>query len=88
MTRKHSHPPPYRGWRSTKLHLSLITMGVLVAAFASVIVIDRANASAAFGQFVMGLLGAAGIYSAASSAEKFRAPPYVEPPEPPIPGGQ
>lgn len=84
MTRKTPHAHPYRGWQSTKLHLSLVTMGILSIAFACVIWIDRANAAAAFGQFTMGLLGAAGIYSAASSAEKFTRP--AEPPSPPMEG--
>lgn len=82
------HPQPrhhhYRGWKSTKLHLSLITMFILIVSFAAVIWLDRANAAAAFGQFTMGLLGAAGIYSAASSAEKFTNPPPPDEPAGPL----
>lgn len=71
---KHSHPPPYRGWKSTKLHLSLIAMGIITAMYALAGFPEHA-----FDGFVMGILGAAGIYSGANTAEKFRAPP--PPPE-------
>lgn len=56
----------YRGWRSTKLHLALITMGLLTVAYA--VSNDRA---ATFDAYALWLVSAAGIYSTASAAEKF-----------------
>jgi hypothetical protein len=55
-----------RGWRSTKLHLALITMGLISIAY-----IAAGCPESAFDGFCVGLLGAAGIYSAASTTEKF-----------------
>ena len=55
-----------RGWRSTKLHLALITMALLTGAYLTT---DR---SANFSAYSMALLGAAGIYSGAATLEKFR----------------
>jgi hypothetical protein len=67
---KHSHPPPYRGWRSTKLHLALIAMGLIAGGYA----LTGFNEHC-FDGFVMGVLGGAAIYSGAATWEKFRAPP-------------
>ena len=56
----------YRGWRSTKLHLALIAMGVICGAFVLI-----GAPPAAFGEFIMGVLGAAGIYSTSATADRF-----------------
>jgi hypothetical protein len=91
MTAKNPHTgQPYRGWKSTKLHLSLITMGVLTLAYA----MTGWNAHY-FDAFAMGLLGASMIYTGGNVAEKFRrAPPapsdysiqvgYAPDPSPPM----
>jgi hypothetical protein len=55
-----------RGWGSTKLHLALIAMGLISAAYVS-----AGSPSEMFGTFTMGILGAAGVYSSAAAAEKF-----------------
>lgn len=64
----------YRGWRSTKLHLSLITMGLVCVGYAA-----TGFAQAAFGEFCMALMGAAGIYSSAATVEKFAGGSKVDP---------
>jgi hypothetical protein len=64
-----------RGWRSTKLHLALITMAGMLYAFNL-----TGAAHDLFGTFCMGFLTAAGIYSGASVIEKFtKAPPEFKP---------
>jgi hypothetical protein len=60
----------YRGWRSTKLHLALITMGLLTIVYA------RAGYPAAeFSTFAMGLIAAAGIFSGAAVMAGKNPPP-------------
>lgn len=62
---------PYsRGWRSTKLHLALVTMVLITGVYAL-----AGFPAGSFEAFTLGLLGAAGIYSSASTAEKFTKPP-------------
>lgn len=68
------HAPPYRGWKSTKLHLALIAMALIAGGYA----LTGFNEHC-FDGFVMGILGAAGIYSSAAVTEKFKAAPA--PPE-------
>lgn len=67
------HKP--RGWQSTKLHLALICMATVTVVYGL-----TGFAPAAFGEFTMALLGAAGIYSTANAVEKF-APRNTKPPE-------
>lgn len=59
----------YRGWQSTKLHLSLITMGLVVFGFGM-----AGFGSDLYGEFCMALIGAAGVYSGSAAAEKFAGP--------------
>lgn len=62
---------PYsRGWRSTKLHLALITMALITGVY-----VLAGFPAGSFEALVWGLLGAAGIYSGAATAEKFTRPP-------------
>lgn len=68
------------GWESTKLHLALITMGLMTAAF--LLVVFRLQPGGAvdglFSTYVMGVLAGAGIYSAsnvASTAVNSKGPP-------------
>jgi hypothetical protein len=68
----------YRGWKSTKLHLALITMGIITGVYAL-----AGFPVAAFGEFTMAITAAAGIYSSTAAAEKFVRP---EPPPPSPPG--
>jgi hypothetical protein len=75
MLKKHTHPPPYRGWRSTKLHLAIITMAAITFGYA----MGHFNGEQ-FGEFVVGVLGAAAIYSGTATVEKFRSPPVEAPP--------
>lgn len=65
----------YRGWKSTKLHLALIVMGLMTAVYAL-----AGFPPAAFGEFCFGLVSAAGVYSGAHAAEKFAKPPVQPPP--------
>ncbi len=58
----------YRGWKSTKLHLALLTMAVITAVYARAGFPDLQ-----FENFCLALLGAAGIYSGTSTADKFAA---------------
>ncbi len=60
----------YRGWRSTKLHLALITMALitLVYSFAGF-------PESQFGTYCTALITAAGIFSGAAVAERFAAKP-------------
>lgn len=59
-----------RGWRSTKLHMALLVMALMTGVY-----IHAGTPDAQFGEYCLGLLGAAGIYSGASTAEKFVRPP-------------
>lgn len=63
------------GWRSTKLHLALITMGVLTGGFLLLVsqLTEGASGDALFGTYVMGMLGAAGIYSGSNVAATLSA---------------
>lgn len=65
-----------RGWKSTKLQLAVLTMSVITLVYAF-----TGFHQAAFGEYVIGLLGAAGIYSTTNAAEKF-AVRKSDPPEP------
>lgn len=56
----------YRGWRSTKLHLALVTMALVTTVYGL-----AGFPPAAFGEFCMTIIAAAGIYSGAATAEKF-----------------
>ncbi len=55
-----------RGWKSTKLHLALITMATVTVVYGF-----TGFNQAAFGEYAMALIGAAGIYSTTAAAEKF-----------------
>lgn len=70
-----NHLRAYRGWRSTKLHLALVAMAVIVAGY-----VLTGFPAAAFNEFVFGVLGAAAIYSGAAAAEKFTPPANDAPP--------
>jgi len=55
------------GWRSTKLHLALITMAMIWGSwFILVLRTEKGNVGPSLDVLVMGLLGAAGIYSASN----------------------
>lgn len=76
------------GWQSTKLHLSLITLGLLTAGFLLLIFRLPAGSSvdSLFGTYVMGVLGAAGIYSTtnvAATLSQRASAPQKEPPDVP-----
>lgn len=71
---------PYRGWKSTKLHLSLITMALVFGGFAF-----TGFKPEAFEWFVIGLLGASGIYSGGNVFEKVKARVGAAPAPPPPP---
>lgn len=60
-----TEPHPYRGWRSTKLHLSLISMALMCGGY------WFAGSPESFGALCTGLVAAAGLYSGAAAAEKF-----------------
>lgn len=61
----------YHGWKSTKLHLALITMVLVCGGY-----VATGFASDLFSTFCTALLAAAGIYSSAATAEKFvKGPP-------------
>lgn len=66
--------PHSRGWRSTKLHLALVTMALITGVYAL-----AGFPGQSFEAFTLGLLGAAGIYSSASTAEKFSPRPSSPP---------
>lgn len=63
-------PPSYRGWKSTKLHLTLIAMGGVAVAFFAC-----GHPASLFGEFCTALITSAGLYKAASVAEKATAKP-------------
>lgn len=66
---------PRSSWRSTKLHLSLIAMGLMTLAYA------RAGfPPAQFGDYCMWITAAAASYSGAAAAEKFVKPAPGLPP--------
>ncbi len=65
--------PSERGWKSTKLHLALITMTTITIVYGF-----TGFHQAAFGEFCMALIGASGIYSAANAAQKFSPRPKVD----------
>lgn len=71
---------PYRGWRSTKLQLSLIAMAVVTGAYAMTGFNEHA-----FDGFVVGILGAAAIYTGGNVAEKRRTPELGADALPPTP---
>lgn len=56
-------------WKSTKLHLALIAMALMTAAYAR-----TGFAADQFSNYCMWLTAAAGIYSSSSAAEKFVKP--------------
>jgi hypothetical protein len=59
----------YRGWRSTKLHLALVTMALATGAYAF-----TGFHPELYGEYTMALIAAAGMYSGAAAAEKFAGP--------------
>lgn len=61
----HAHPRAYRGWRSTKLHLALITMAFICGGY--VLTGHRPDEFATFCTF---LLAATAIYTGAAVIEK------------------
>lgn len=65
---------PYRGWKSTKLHLALITAALMTLVYGLV-----GFPATSFGEYCMALIAAAGIYSGAAAAEKFAKPSAPEP---------
>ena len=66
------------GWYSTKLHLALISMVVLVGSWATLTLEQRA---AAFPVLVGGILAAASIYSGSRVMESYaQRPPAGGPP--------
>jgi hypothetical protein len=62
----------YRGWKSTKLHVSLITMAMITGVYA----IMRMPPTM-FGEYCMALIAAAGIQASSAVVEKVfaKAPP-------------
>lgn len=64
-----------RGWHSTKLHLALITMALMSAAYAL-----AGFPVALFGEYCMGLIAAAGVHAGSATVEKF-AKPKVDSPD-------
>lgn len=59
----------YRGWRSTKLHVSLLAMLVV-----TVVYWRMGLPAAQFGEFCNALIMGAGFYAGASAVEKFTKP--------------
>ncbi len=59
-------PRPRVGWRSTKLHLALITMALVTVVYGLI-----GFPPDQFPTYVTGLGAAAAIYSGAAAAEKF-----------------
>lgn len=59
----------YRGWKSTKLHLALITQGLISGMY-----VGAGCPKELFGTFCMWLLAATGIFSGADLAQRFMAP--------------
>ncbi len=68
----------YRGWHSTKLHLALITMGLISIGYGL-----TGFSPTLFGEYCMALIAAAGVYSGSSVAEKLtgKRPAKVDAPE-------
>lgn len=67
--------PNSRGWRSTKLHLALITVATITLVY-----VHAGCPPGSFEAFALGVLGASGIYSSASVSEKFaKVPPTPGP---------
>ncbi len=60
----------YRGWRSTKLHLALITMALVCAGYVAI-----GMPSETFGEACMALIASAGIYSTGSVVETLTRKP-------------
>ena len=58
------------GWRSTKLHLALITMALVTLVYGL-----AGFHESSFDAYVLGVLGAAGIYSTSNVAQKFSKNP-------------
>jgi hypothetical protein len=59
----HSH---YRGWRSTKLHLSLIAMALITGVYGL-----ASFPAEQFGNYCTAIVGVLGFYAGSSAAEKF-----------------
>ncbi len=66
----------YRGWSSTKLHLTLIAMAAVTAAYAF-----TGFAPDLFGTYCVTMVGFAGSSHAAAVVEKATAKPPAPPPE-------
>jgi len=60
----------YRGWRSTKLHLALITMALVTLVYSL-----AGFPTDQFGTYCFTVTSAAGIFSGAAVAERFSKPP-------------
>jgi hypothetical protein len=58
----------YRGWRSTKLHLSLITMALISGAY-----VYAGAPEMLFGEYAFAMIGAAGVFSGSAVATNFAA---------------
>jgi len=65
---------PRSGWRSTKLHLALITMTLLTVVYGL-----AGFPLMAFGEYALGVISAAGIYSGSRVAESFALRPKSQP---------
>lgn len=69
-----------RGWRSSKLHLSLITMSIIVGSW-----LLMGAPSSVYAEMCMALVAAAGLYAAPATLEKFiREPNPPSSPPPPV----
>ncbi len=68
---------PRSGWRSSKLHLALIGMGVLTLVF--LFVVARTGGGAGFGEYCIALVSLVGTYSGSRVAESFAQRPKVSP---------
>lgn len=65
----------WRGWRSTKLHLALIVIGVLTVVYAAM-----GFPAGLFSIYTTAVIAAGGLYSGAAAAEKFAPAPPATPP--------
>lgn len=72
--------PEYRGWRSTKLHLALITEALITAAYAAM-----GFPQMLFDAYCMALLTAASIFTAPALYENIKRLGQPKPTDPPPP---
>jgi hypothetical protein len=59
-------PRHYRGWRSTKLHLALLTMALLTGVY-----VAAGLPAEQFGNYCTAIVGCLGFYAGSAAAEKF-----------------